>query len=256
MVDDESPDVAATGEESSFLQQIALWFKLWSQFSDQRGRYAHHRTNVMQIYELGLAAMQKINPTIKLLGCTGDATVYPWSELNMKSFGGLGLGSKSFVETQGRRETPFEMALRWIGYLASEYASSGQVTEKANEYPFGVILLEMVTGWRSLDIALESHRMATIIQSHTKSFSGSKFQRVILAGGIHREELGDHLQRHAFGLGNLEEGEDPGCQHRHREAAKQAPDSQHPEECRDVASPHRGLAHPNAEAANSSREDI
>ncbi|XP_002969741.2 inactive protein kinase SELMODRAFT_444075-like [Selaginella moellendorffii] len=41
-----------------------------------------------------------------------------------------------------------------LGYLAPEYASSGQVTEKADVYSFGVILLEMVTGRRSLDISL------------------------------------------------------------------------------------------------------
>ncbi|KAK8913574.1 hypothetical protein KSP39_PZI024308 [Platanthera zijinensis] len=39
-----------------------------------------------------------------------------------------------------------------FGYLAPEYAQSGQITEKADVYSFGIVLLELVTGRRAVDI--------------------------------------------------------------------------------------------------------
>ena len=38
------------------------------------------------------------------------------------------------------------------GYMAPEYAAQGKLTEKADTYSFGVVVLEILSGRKSIDL--------------------------------------------------------------------------------------------------------
>ncbi|CAK9149300.1 unnamed protein product [Ilex paraguariensis] len=40
-----------------------------------------------------------------------------------------------------------------FGYMAPEYASSGKLTEKSDVFSFGVVLLELITGRKPVDVS-------------------------------------------------------------------------------------------------------
>ncbi|XP_014499689.1 proline-rich receptor-like protein kinase PERK9 [Vigna radiata var. radiata] len=40
-----------------------------------------------------------------------------------------------------------------FGYVAPEYASSGKLTEKSDAYSFGIVLLELITGRKPVDVS-------------------------------------------------------------------------------------------------------
>lgn len=43
------------------------------------------------------------------------------------------------------------------GYLAPEYAMRGQLTEKADVFSYGVVVLELISGRPNLDLHVASH---------------------------------------------------------------------------------------------------
>jgi serine/threonine protein kinase len=45
------------------------------------------------------------------------------------------------------------------GYLAPEYATTGQLSEKIDVYSFGVLVLEIVSGRRNLDSKLSMDKV-------------------------------------------------------------------------------------------------
>ncbi|XXG55847.1 hypothetical protein AAC387_Pa03g3417 [Persea americana] len=40
-----------------------------------------------------------------------------------------------------------------LGYLAPEYTRTGQITEKADVYAFGVLLMELISGLKAVDMS-------------------------------------------------------------------------------------------------------
>ncbi|KAL7156661.1 hypothetical protein ABFS83_02G023900 [Erythranthe nasuta] len=66
-------------------------------------------------------------------------------EAKVADFGLAKLSSDNYTHVSTRIMGTF-------GYLAPEYASSGKLTEKSDIYSFGIMLLELITGRRPIDI--------------------------------------------------------------------------------------------------------
>ncbi|KAL3614099.1 Proline-rich receptor-like protein kinase perk4 [Castilleja foliolosa] len=66
-------------------------------------------------------------------------------EAKVADFGLAKLSSDNFTHVSTRIMGTF-------GYLAPEYASSGKLTDKSDVYSFGIMLLELITGRRPIDI--------------------------------------------------------------------------------------------------------
>ncbi|KAI3446099.1 hypothetical protein Pfo_002764 [Paulownia fortunei] len=67
-------------------------------------------------------------------------------EAKVADFGLAKLSSDNYTHVSTRIMGTF-------GYMAPEYASSGKLTEKSDIYSFGIMLLELITGRRPIDIS-------------------------------------------------------------------------------------------------------
>ncbi|KAL0425004.1 UNVERIFIED_CONTAM: putative proline-rich receptor-like protein kinase PERK11 [Sesamum radiatum] len=86
------------------------------------------------------------------VGCIVHRDMRPNNILITHDFEPL-VGDFGLARWQPDGETGVETrVIGTFGYLAPEYAQSGQVTEKADVYSFGVVLLELVTGRKAVDL--------------------------------------------------------------------------------------------------------
>lgn len=62
------------------------------------------------------------------------------------------VGDFGLARRQSSREKAEEtQVIGTMGYLAPEYAETGQITDKADVYAFGVVLLELITGRKAIN---------------------------------------------------------------------------------------------------------
>ncbi|KAL3532598.1 hypothetical protein ACH5RR_006119 [Cinchona calisaya] len=86
------------------------------------------------------------------VGCIIHRDLRPNNILLTHDFEPL-VGDFGLARWQPDGEMGFETTIiGTFGYLAPEYAQSGQITEKADVYAFGIVLIELVTGRKAVDI--------------------------------------------------------------------------------------------------------
>lgn len=63
-----------------------------------------------------------------------------------------------------------------VGYIAPEYLSTGQSSEKTDVFGFGVLLLELITGMRSLEVGKTGNQKGIMLEwvSFSKKYSSIK----------------------------------------------------------------------------------
>ncbi|XP_071742371.1 inactive protein kinase SELMODRAFT_444075-like [Rutidosis leptorrhynchoides] len=86
------------------------------------------------------------------VGCIVHRDMRPNNILLTHDFEAL-VGDFGLARWQPDGETGVETRIiGTFGYLAPEYAQTGEITEKADVYSFGVVLVELITGRKAVDI--------------------------------------------------------------------------------------------------------
>ncbi len=62
------------------------------------------------------------------------------------------------------------------GYLSPEYATLGQLSEKVDVFSYGVLLLEIVSGRKNIDLSLETNKIYLLQWVSVCTFSFKKNQ--------------------------------------------------------------------------------
>ena len=65
------------------------------------------------------------------------------------------------------------------GYLAPEYIVHGKLTEKADVYSFGILVLEVVCGKRNNSFSQNSHSILQMVNLFTWHTTNSCFREII-----------------------------------------------------------------------------
>ncbi|KAH7854350.1 hypothetical protein Vadar_012851 [Vaccinium darrowii] len=110
------------------------------------------------------AATEDFNPANKLgeggfgpvfKGTLNDGRVIAVKQLSVASH----QGKSQFVAEIATISAVQQRNLVKFGYLAPEYAMRGRLTEKADVFGFGVVALEIVSGWPNSDSSLEEEKI-------------------------------------------------------------------------------------------------
>ncbi|KAL4385975.1 hypothetical protein GQ457_09G005610 [Hibiscus cannabinus] len=118
--------------------------------------YGHHREplewSARQKIAVGAARGLRYLHEECRVGCIVHRDMRPNNILITHDFEPL-VGDFGLARWQPDGDTGVETrVIGTFGYLAPEYAQSGQITEKADVYSFGVVLIELVTGRKAVDL--------------------------------------------------------------------------------------------------------
>ncbi|KAI5602794.1 hypothetical protein BDE02_01G178700 [Populus trichocarpa] len=118
--------------------------------------YGHHREplewSARQKIAVGAARGLRYLHEECRVGCIVHRDMRPNNILITHDFEPL-VGDFGLARWQPDGDTGVETrVIGTFGYLAPEYAETGQITEKADVYSFGVVLVELVTGRKAVDL--------------------------------------------------------------------------------------------------------